>query len=419
MSVEPLGTGAPLRRRRLAGRALAAVTSQGVTAGGSLILQIITARELGLAGYGAYALCLALLGSATAIYTGYVGDGLVMLDRRDPATRQGLTTSAVASQVPAGAIALGMVLLLHLGDVGTALIYCGLVLVWLIEETGRRILMARLEFWGLVVNDVSYVVVSLAALGVFAMTGVRLTLASVLGAMGIGAVVAIAVALVQLPAEEYRGLRIGRAGLRAVASFSVWRSMQVSLTAAQLLLSRVVLQQMVSLSAVGQVESGRLVVAPIQTVINGSGSFLLSTSAEAERNPRGTGRRMAERAALMLGVLTLLGGVLAAGLAHPLGRIMVGRNVSPLLVLGWVLYLATWALAMPFVSELVARRLTKQVFWIRLIDSALALGAVIVGLGVGLSPLWTPWLLSAGGLVTVVLVRRLAVRTRPASALAS
>ena len=110
-----------------------------------------------------------------------------------------------------------------------------------------------------------------------------------------------------------------------------------SLIPAQLLIARIIVLQLVSLAAVGAVEAGRLVVAPIQTVINGAGGFLLSSAAERERRPQDTSRRMAERAVLLLVVITILGGCLAAALAHPLGRLMTGRAVSPTLVLGWTL----------------------------------------------------------------------------------
>ena len=401
-------------RRRLFSRAAGAMTSQVVTAGGSLVLQLVAAHTLGLARYGAFALCLSLLASATALYSGYVGDGLTVLDRRDPVLRQGLATSAAMLLLACAGLAITLVLTLHLGSVALSLIYALMVVLWLVEETGRRVLMARLQFWQLVVNDATYTLVTLAVVTIVAAAGYTLSLGTILAAMAIGALAAIVLARFQLPSVEYAVTRLGRAGLRPVVSFAAWRSLQVSLRPAQLLFARVILLQLVSLSAVGAVEAGRLVVAPIQTVINGAGGFLLSTSAEAGHGLPQSQRRIAQQATLLLVAVTVLAGCAAALLAHPLGRLVAGRPVPPVLVLGWTLYLATWAASLPFVTELVVRKLTRPVFVIRLADSLLGIAALAVGLTTGASHNLSPWLLSTGGVVSVVWTRQLAVRTRPA-----
>lgn len=404
--------GRELAPRRMVGRAAAAMVSQVCTAGSSLVLQLIAAHTLGLAGYGAFALCLSLLTSATALYTGYVGDGLTVLDRFDARLRSGIGSSAVLLLAVCGALAIGLVLILHLGGVFVAVVYAVMVLGWLVEETGRRILMARLEFWGLVVNDAVYGVVSLAAVAAVVVTGHHLSLLSLLACMAAGALAAILTAVVQLPGTEFERLHLGRTELRAVASFSVWRALQASLRPAQLLSARVMLLQLISLSTVGAVEAGRLVVAPIQSVINGAGGFLLSTSAYSERHPELSSRRLAERATALLVLLTLVGGAGAAALSHPLGKLMAGRPVPATLVLGWTLYLVTWAATLPYVTELVARRRTRAVFNIRLADTLVGVAAMLVGLLGGVDPVWTPWLLSTGGVLSAWLTRRLALRTR-------
>ncbi|HEY4022482.1 MAG TPA: hypothetical protein VGM75_27580, partial [Pseudonocardiaceae bacterium] len=86
-------------------RAAAPLISQGINAGGSLLLQIAAARTLGLAAYGSFAVCLALLSAATALYTGYVGDSLAVLDRHDRETRATLVASAITLFIAAFAIA--------------------------------------------------------------------------------------------------------------------------------------------------------------------------------------------------------------------------------------------------------------------------------------------------------------------------
>jgi hypothetical protein len=272
--------------------------------------------------------------------------------------------------------------------------------------------MARLEFWKLVANDATYLVVTLLVLGALVRAGHPVTLLLVLTAMAAGAIGAIGLAALQLPRIEYAQLRWGRTGMGNVAQFGVWRSLQASLRPLQLLVARVILQQLVSLAAVGAVEAGRLVVAPIQTTINGAGSFLLSTSAEAQRRPGSAPRRMAERAAALLVVVTVVGGALAAALAHPLGRLMAGTVVSPWLVLGWVAYLALWGAGLGFVTEAVTRKLTRPVFWIRLVDSVVGVVLLAIGLWFGLSPDVTPWLLSVGAFYSFVRTSRLAIASR-------
>ncbi|WP_010314329.1 hypothetical protein [Saccharopolyspora spinosa] len=66
-------TGARAPKRRLVAKVAAPVLSQGITAGTSLVLQVLAARTLGLAEFGSFVLLLALLVTAIALYTGWVG----------------------------------------------------------------------------------------------------------------------------------------------------------------------------------------------------------------------------------------------------------------------------------------------------------------------------------------------------------
>ncbi|MGH3622960.1 MAG: hypothetical protein ACRDQ5_14375, partial [Sciscionella sp.] len=108
--------------RRLAGRVTAPLLSQALTAGTSLLLQVVAARELGLAGYGAFALCLGFLASTTALYTAYIGDSVAVLDRHHPPTRVVLVTSALAALGLSFALGAAVVCLLGHGDLRTALV---------------------------------------------------------------------------------------------------------------------------------------------------------------------------------------------------------------------------------------------------------------------------------------------------------
>ncbi|CAM02462.1 hypothetical protein [Saccharopolyspora erythraea] len=385
--------------------------SQGITAGTSLLLQMVAARVLGLAEFGAFAVFLALLVSASALYTGWVGDSLAVLDRHDPDTRAALVSSAVGGWALLFAAGCGAGLVVGDGGTVTALAYAAMLVCWLAEETIRRLLMARLRFWHLVVNDACYLAGTVAVLALVAAMG-EITLASLFGAMCAGACVAVVAGVGQLPREELRQLRPGLAGMRAVASFAVWRSLQATLRPAAMLGSRVLVSGVVSLAAVGLLEAGRLVVAPLQVVINGAGSFLLAGFAARERGGGGT-RLSADRAALLLAAATAVGGTLPAVFARPLGELLIGQPVEPLLVLGWVAYLTVWAAGLPYVTEAVARRMSRRVFTIRLADSAagLATAAAVLVLGGGIAAV--PWAMACGGVLSAWRLRRSAARGGP------
>jgi O-antigen/teichoic acid export membrane protein len=209
--------------RSAVGGAGGAIAAQLVTAGGSFLLQVLAARSLGPAGYGRYALCVAVVVTATAVQTGWVGDSLTVLDRHDRELRRALAT-CLALSVGLGLV-LGTLAGLLLGlDARPALLFAGLLAAWLLEESGRRLLMARLEFWRLVLNDCAYIAVTLLLLAAAAADGVEFTLGLFLGAMAVGAAAAVLLALVQLPRAEWTGLRPGLAGLRRLAAFAAWRS---------------------------------------------------------------------------------------------------------------------------------------------------------------------------------------------------
>jgi hypothetical protein len=97
---------------------------------------------------------------------------------------------------------------------------------------------------------------------------------------------------------------------------------------------------------------------------------------------------------------------------------MTGHPVNPLLVFGWVTYLAVWGVGLPYITEVVARRHSRAVFFARLVDSVLGIGLVLLVLGLGGSLTAVPWLMAIGGLWAVWRIFRLAVRTRGAAPLA-
>lgn len=394
---------------RAAARKLAApVAAQGVSAATSLALQVLAVHTLGLAEFGAFAVLLGLQVAATALYTGYVGDSLAVLDRHDDAVRGALVTSALVGFCVAAVAGVGTVLVLRGADAALLLSYAGLLVVWLMRETLRRLFIARMEFTRLLVNDVVYLIATMAALVVLAAGG--MTLVVLVGAMALGAAVAVVAGVFGVPRRELGRLAPGVRGMREVAGFASWRAAQATLRPLALLAVRVLVGAFGSLAAVGLLEAGRLIVAPLQVVINGAGSYLLPGYAAAERAP--ARRRRTSRTAALLAGGTLAVGAVCAAFAGPLGRLITGVEVPALLVLGWSAYLAVWAAGLPYVAEVVARKLSRPAFTIRLVDSLAGLALVVVALIAGTGMTVVPWLMAAGGLYSVFLLHSLAARTR-------
>lgn len=413
MSSRRAPTFLPKRLRSLAGKAVAPVLAQGITAGTSLLLQIVAVRTLGLAEYGAFALLLALLVSVSALYTGYVGDSLAVLDRHDLDVRASLVTSALGGWSLCLITAIAMSSILRPGEVLLLVVYAAAVVCRLAGETVRRLLIARLEFWSLVGSDTCYLLVTvLVLLGLSAGAG-GMSLAVLFGAMAAGALAVVGLGLVQLPSREWRGLRPGTSGMPVVASFATWRALQAGLRPAALLAARLLVANLVSLAAVGLLEAARLVVAPLQVVINGASSFLLGRFAACEHGGRHGRRDVTLYATWLLVAGTVFGGVLLTLLADVLGRLLIGHTTTQALVFAWVVYLAVWAAALPSVTEAVSRRMSREVFLIRLVDSVLGLGAAVLVLILDAGTAAVPWMMALAGLYSVWRVRNVALRTRP------
>jgi hypothetical protein len=83
---------------------------------------------------------------ATALYTGFVGDSLAVLDRHDSRTRSALATSALTEWILCFSVGAGCMLVVRHGDLAGGLVYAAILVVWLVEGTFRRLPIARLEF---------------------------------------------------------------------------------------------------------------------------------------------------------------------------------------------------------------------------------------------------------------------------------
>jgi exopolysaccharide production protein ExoQ len=360
-------------------RPLGAIVSQLIVAASSLLLSFIALRELGASGLGAFSLLLGILTTFNSIQTGWIGDSLTVMDRFDPGIRRALFHSQWA------AIGLVTVATFVLGlqvdgiDSTTAVLFAVAAVTWAVEETLRRILIARREFWGLVANDSAFAVGSLGLLLVVAFTGAGFTIDTMMVSLIAGAIVAIGLGVMQLPRVELVPGPREPSRMRELASFAGWRAFQVGLRPATMTAMRAIVAATASLTVLGQLEAARLVIAPVLTIVNGAGVYLLPTYAGQARRRVGF-RPSVARAMWVVGGLAAAYGVAAVLLRRLLVQLLTNGTtpVTAGALVSWALFSMAFGVGVPPGSATVALGRSRQTFMIRAIDAALGLVAVSV-----------------------------------------
>ncbi len=420
MSMISVRTRAIARQRRaLASPAVAAALAQLAQAAGSFALQVVAAHALGARGLGVVSLCLGAIILVTAVTSGLVGDSLTVLDRHEPSVRaalQGLTLVMVAGGSTIAALALNLTGVL---DGPQAVAFAVATAVFQLEEVLRRVLMAALRFWTLLIVDGAAVGSTLVALAVLAATG-EIEVGSFLVAIAIGQSVGIVVAALVLPVPERRLVPFVNPAFRHVLSFGGWRGAQVALTPLGLTASRLVVLSATGAIALGEVEAARVLGAPALLVVQGLGSYLLSTYARDRNLTLGVLRRRARRASVAMAGTAVLIGAGVALLAQVIAPVVIGRaiHVDVVTVIGWAVFAAATATMQPFTSLAVARGHQRAVLVVRCLDVAVGVGLLAVALGLlGTSVALTPFILALGPVLGGVLVRVVVLRT-PAPSLA-
>ena len=361
---------------RGSGRPLAAIASQAIVAGSSLLLQLIALRQLGAEGLGRFALLFGILVTVNSVQSGWLGDSLTVLDRFDPGIRRALVRSQFV--IIGVVFTVTTLLALPVGGVGssTALLFGIASTAWVIEETMRRLLIARREFNKLVVNDAAFAAGSFGLIGFVAISGGRFELETLVLALLAGAVLAIAVGAIQLPSSELsRGL-LGSSRMRDVASFAVWRAAQVGLRPGSQALVRTIIVGFASYEALGQLESARLLIAPALTVINGAGVYLLPTySAQAK-----AARRFSPAVPLAMATVGLIAaayGTAAILLRQPLTDLLTdgSATITVTALLAWTAYSIGFGAGVPAGNAVVARGRSRIAFTTRIIDASVGIVA--------------------------------------------
>ncbi len=393
-------------RGRLSGPASGAVAAQLAQAAGSLLLQLVAARSLGADGLGRFALLFGVIVLTTSLSTGLVGDSLTVLDRQQPPVRAGLQGwTVLVTATAATAVAIVTQVTGILPATG-AVVMGAATAAFMVEDLLRRLLMASMRFWSVVVVDLTGGVVALAAVGVAAARG-PLTLTSFLVALLLGQLVAGTIAVALLPHRDRWLARGGPRAMAAVWGFGRWRAGQQAVRPSLLALVRLVVVALAGTYALGSLEAARLLSAPLMLAISGIGSYLLAHWAISDGSDLRRDLRRADRLATLLLVTSTVGAVVLVLLAPVLELFVSGGNfpVDATAVLGWALYAASAATVLPYGGLAAVRGRAAAVLGWRVADSALSLGLVVAVLLVGAPASATPYALAVGSFLGGAAIR--------------
>jgi O-antigen/teichoic acid export membrane protein len=401
-----VSTSGLLRAGRGASGAVVAQLAQALT---SFVLHLAASRQLGPSGLGVFALLYSGVVLATAISTGLVGDSLTVLDRAEPRIRSGLQLLGVGVALGFGIVAALLAWATDLLDAIPALVFGAVTASFLLEDLLRRLLMASLRFWSVVVTDVTALTVSLGWLTVTYLTSSRLRLVDLLLALFVGQCAGMVVAARLLPQQERRWAPWRNADLRSVLRFGSWRASQQAVRPATLFVVRNVVIAAVGVATFGQLEAARLYVSPALLLVQGVASFFFSSFASDRREARSTLLKRADVGAVALFCMVVLFGVLAlAMLPWAEDVITAGAfELDGVAVVGWLAYAGCAAFVTAYGGLAAVSGAHVQVFLLRLVDAFVSAGVVAVTLFVlGLSASWVPAALCPGAVLGGIIIRQ-------------
>lgn len=388
--------------------AIGAVGAQLAQALASLVLSIAAARTLGAEGLGVFGLIIGGLVLATAIATGLVGDSLTVLDRKGPRVRAGLQVVALGSGLLAGLVAVVVCVATNLLSWPAALVFGAASALFILEEFLRRLLMASLRFWSVMAVDITVLVVTAAWIGLMLLIG-SLGMTQLLSAMVVAQAVGMVVAVRLLPPGERHLAPWRDPDIASVFRFGSWRAAQQAVRPAMLTAMRILVVLAAGTAAFGELEAARVYTAPTLLIVNGIGGFLFATYAAKRDRPLSELVRHADIGAGAMFTAVLTAGAVAAALLPWAGSIITGGEfpISELAAFGWVVYSATAAVLMPYGSLASVTGWHVRVFTLRLVESAVSLGAVaLVLFGLDASPSWVPFAMALGTVVLGVIIRQ-------------
>ena len=400
-------TVAPARSRVDVAGAVAAQFSQ---AAGSFLLQVLAARLLGKEGLAVFAVLSGLVVLATAVVSGFVGDSLTVLDRSATAVRAGLQWWLVV-------LSTGVALVASLGLWGSdyltpweALVFGLSGAAFVAEDSFRRLLMATMRFWAIVVVDLVSLIGSVGVVAVVHATS-EVTLATLLEGLLVGQVAAMAVAIVLLPPSDRWWARGTTPDRGHVFRYGKWRALQVSVRPAMLAVMRVIVVAGVGRAAYGELEGARLFVAPATLAVNGASSYLFARFARTKDVATSKLLRQSDRGVVVLATASLGLGVIAALLVPSLGSAMVGDDfdLDRWGVFGWAVLAAATAAATPYGVLAAVRGRQGATLLVRLTDAVCSLVGVAIAMQLDWSETSVPYVLAASAFLGGIGIRVLIV----------
>lgn len=400
-------TVAPARSRVDVAGAVAAQFSQ---AAGSFLLQVLAARLLGKEGLAVFAVLSGLVVLATAVVSGFVGDSLTVLDRSATAVRAGLQWWLVV-------LSTGVALIASLGLWGSdyltpweALVFGLSGAAFVAEDSFRRLLMATMRFWAIVVVDLVSLIGSVGVVAVVHATS-EVTLATLLEGLLVGQVAAMAVAIVLLPPSDRWWARGTTPDRGHVFRYGKWRALQVSVRPAMLAVMRVIVVAGVGRAAYGELEGARLFVAPATLAVNGASSYLFARFARTKDVATSKLLRQSDRGVVVLATASLGLGVIAALLVPSLGSAMVGDDfdLDRWGVFGWAVLAAATAAATPYGVLAAVRGRQGATLLVRLTDAVCSLVGVAIAMQLDWSETSVPYVLAASAFLGGIGIRVLIV----------
>jgi O-antigen/teichoic acid export membrane protein len=384
--------------------AIGAIGAQGAQALASFTLQIIVVRTLGLDGLGTFSILYGVMVLVAGLMTGFVGDSLVVLERRERPIRSALEQYALGLSTVAAAISAVVTWASGLVTVSQAVLFALAIVLFALEELMRRLLMANIGFWRVAAIDLAAFAGTMCVIGIAALGG-RLSLDLVLIAVSVGQVVAIGLGVVLLPREERFAVAFVRGGYGGVFGYGFWRASQQLLRPGLLTVVRTLVTIFLGLAATGLLETARVYVAPAMLVISGLTSFLFVSYARDKAAKVGDQLPKADRAVgALLGVTVVMGLVLVLALP-PLGPFLFGTTPQLAAVLGWLAYTASVSAVTPYGALAAVGGRQALVFAIRLADTLVSALAVVVMMMLGAEAAYAPIALAIGSIAGGVAIR--------------
>jgi O-antigen/teichoic acid export membrane protein len=383
-----------------------ALLAESLNSLGTFVVTIYVARVLSPATLGQFSFLFAVLLVIVGIQTSWVGDTLTVLDRSHPEIKRGLHLTQhllTASGFVAGGLIAATALDI---SVVVAISFGALVATWQLQEYGRRIFMARLEFHNQARNDGLYLVVVTALLAMPLVAAWQVSLAYVLCAMALASGLAFLTSYFTMPPIERLQINDLRGpGLRRVASYGGWRAGQVSVGNLSQAITRYLVIALASSAMMGVIQAAYLTLAPLFTLFAAATNVMLPVLTRAVRRSPAELRRWTLLFAALITSASLIYGLAVLAAPSAIVHLIAGDQYSPsmLVIGGWIATALAVGLGLAFTSAALVVENVATVFWQRTMGSLLGL-VIVVGVLVLSQPAFVPVALACGAALSTGLL---------------